>query len=175
MCWLLNGKSSQCNGQPCMATHVFHHHLPFHTIHIPNQKRKQCQTRMHSSRMRTVRCNDRRGGVCPGVCLPREVSVCLGGVCQGDIPACTGQGGVSQHALDRGSVCPGGVCPGGGGGCLPKCTLGYTPPEQNDRCLWKNNLALTTFGTVTNPSTVAASVLYSKQICPDFKSRPIHM
>ena len=39
-------------------------------------------TRMHSSRMRTVRCSG----------------------CGGCIPACTGQGGASQQALDRGCI-----------------------------------------------------------------------
>ena len=40
-------------------------------------QQKKSQTRMHSSRMRTVRCSDRQGGGClPG-------GVCLGGVCQG--------------------------------------------------------------------------------------------
>ena len=81
-------------------------------------------TRMHFSRVHTVRCSGRRGW---GVC----------------ILACTGQGGVSQHALGRGcisqhalgrvgfvsqhtlggGVCPGGVCWGVSawwGGCLPR-------------------------------------------------------
>ena len=58
------------------------------------------ETRMHSSRMCTVRCSGRREGVYPsmhwagGVCL--EGGVCLGG-----------------------NVCP--------GGCLLQCMLGYTP------------------------------------------------
>ena len=97
-------------------------------------------TRMHSSRMRTIRCSDRRGG---GAC----------------IPACTGQEGcVSQHALDGGVCIPacigkGGVCPGGcvcrGVVCLGVsawdvclggvCTgvVCHTPPPcgQNDRRL----------------------------------------
>ena len=73
-------------------------------------------TRMHSSRMRTVRCSGRRGG--GGVCIP----ACTGqGVC---IPVCTGWGGVSQHALGRGCL-PRGVCAQGGcvcrgGVCLPR-------------------------------------------------------
>ena len=55
------------------------------------------KTRMHSSRMYTVRCSGRRGGC---------------------IPACTGWGCVypSMHWA--------GVCPGG---CPPQCMLGYTP------------------------------------------------
>ena len=80
-------------------------------------------TRMHSSRMRTIRCSDswRGGGVYPsmhwtGVCVSQHA---LGrGVC---IPACTGQGragvGVCIPACTgQGCVCPGGlVCPVGGG------------------------------------------------------------
>ena len=46
------------------------------------------ETRMHSSRMHNIRCSGHSGGGC--------------------IPACTGQGCVSQHALSRG-------LPGGGG------------------------------------------------------------
>ena len=46
----------------------------------------KCRTRMHRSRMRTIRCNGRLGG-----------GVCLGGVCQGE----------------KRGVCQGGVCPGG--------------------------------------------------------------
>ena len=70
-------------------------------------------TRMRFSRVHTVRCSGRRGcGVC--------------------IPACTGQGGVSQHALGRGLYIPactgqGGVCISAytGRGCLPRgCLLG---------------------------------------------------
>ena len=69
-------------------------------------------------------------------------------------------GSVSQHALGKG-VCIQ-ACTGQGG-CLPvrvsaqggfltsSCWLGYTPPpcEQNDRNLWKRNLAATTLRTVT--------------------------
>ena len=54
-------------------------------------------TRMHSSRMR----------------IARLLTPWAGGVC---IPACTGQGGVSQHALGRWRL-PRGVCPGVGGIC----------------------------------------------------------
>ena len=56
------------------------------------------QTRMHSSRMCTVRCSGRpwRGkGVCmPGGCLPARGSACQGGLpaggsaCQGGVSAC---------------------------------------------------------------------------------------
>ena len=79
-------------------------------------KQKQGCTRMHSSRMRKVRCSGRRrslprGGVCLGGCLPRGISAqkgCLpGGVCQGGGGVCPG--GVST----QGCVCPRDVCPGG--------------------------------------------------------------
>ena len=61
-------------------------------------------TRMHSRRMRTVRCSDRLDGGClpggclpggclPGGCLPRGVSV------QGGLPRRVCPGGLSQHAL----------------------------------------------------------------------------
>ena len=66
-------------------------------------------TRMHSSRMRTVRPRSGRllGGclprrICPGGCLPRGVcpgGVCLGGLCPGGVSAA------------QGGVCLGGVCP----------------------------------------------------------------
>ena len=59
---------------------------------------------MHSSRMRTVRCSGRGGGVY----LPGG-GVCLGGVSDlGVYP--------SMHWA---------------GGCLPQCMLGYTPHGQN--------------------------------------------
>ena len=69
------------------------------------------RTRIHFSRMCTVRNSGCWGGVYPSM---HWVGGC-----------------VSQHALDRGvCVCPsmhwaGGVCPGG---CLPQCMLGYTHP-----------------------------------------------
>ena len=60
-------------------------------------------TRMHSSRMRTVRCSGRRGK--GGMCLPR--GVCLGrGGCV--------YPGVSARGCLPGSVRPGGCLPGGG-------------------------------------------------------------
>ena len=70
---------------------------PLHLLKSVN-----CDTRMHSSKMRTVRCIGHLGGRClPG-------GVCFGGVCLGGLP--------------RGSVCPGGVYPGGvcQGECLPR-------------------------------------------------------
>ena len=70
-----------------------------------------------------------------------------GGVC---IPACTGQGGVAACGVSATppwtelsvGVCPEGVCPGG---CLPHIPR---PCEQNNRHLWKHNLAATTLRTV---------------------------
>ena len=79
------------------------------------------KTRMHSSRMRTVRCSSRlRGGgggcLLGGVCLLGEVSACRGGVCLpgGCLPA-------------RGVVCLGGVCLPGGVHLPP-------PRGQTDTC-----------------------------------------
>ena len=78
-------------------------------------------TRMHSSRLRIVRCNGRRGDVYPGGCLPGDC-----------VPrAVSAQGGL-----------PGGVCPGG---CLPQCMLGYTPSRgQNFRNITSQHLRLRT-------------------------------
>ena len=92
------------------------------------------ETRMHSSRMRTVRCSGHRGG--GGWCIP----ACTGqGVC---IPACTGHGGVYPSMHWAGGVCLGECLLGG---CLP-----HTPPPcgLNDRRLWKHYLAATTLRTV---------------------------
>ena len=72
--------------------------------------------RMHSSRMRTIRCSCRRGlGV-------------------------SAQGGSAGGCLTSGRYLPagGGVCPEG---CLSQWMLGYIPPyEQNHKRLWKHNL-----------------------------------
>ena len=78
-------------------------------------------TRMHSSRLRTVRSSShllgeggRGGGVCPG-------SVCPGSVCPGGLCVCP------EGCLPTGGVCP--------GGCIPACTGADTPTcGQNDRC-----------------------------------------
>ena len=109
------------------------------------------KTRMHSSRMRTVRCSSRLlgGGVSgPGGCLPAR-GVCLSGgsACQG-VSACHGV-----------YACHGGVCQEGGlglgclpGGSLPRRVCGgclANPPcEQNNRRLWKHYLSTTTLRTV---------------------------
>ena len=73
-------------------------------------------TRMHSSRVCTVRCSSCLLGedVCPGGC--RGVGVCLGNVCPGR--GCLPREGVSAQ---RGHVCP-------GRGCLPRECLPDTPP-----------------------------------------------
>ena len=65
-------------------------------------------TRMHSSRMRTVRCSSRLLGVEVGRLSARGVG--LGRVCPE---------GMSAQTV--------GVCPDGGQ-CLSQCMLGYTPP-----------------------------------------------
>ena len=88
-------------------------------------------TRMHSSRMRTIRCIGRLMG---GNCLPG--CVCLRG--------CLHRGCLPRVSALSWGICPGGVCPGGvsqGGSdwrCLPRkvfaCLLGgvYTSPcRQN--------------------------------------------
>ena len=97
---------------------------------------KLITTRMHSSRMRTVRCISRllgavsaRGGVCPGGvgCLP---------------------GGMSARGVSaQGDAC---VCPGGGI-CLGVSAQGgvYQTPPMN-RHLWKHYLAATTLQTAIN-------------------------
>ena len=104
-------------------------------------------TRMHSSRMCTVRCSSRLlWGVCPGgVCLPGRVSAGpsrRGGLPGGDLP---------RGCLSRGGVCLGGVCLPRG--CLPGgegiCSGVYTSPPPVDRipdtCLWKHYLSATSF------------------------------
>ena len=73
----------------------------------------ECLTRMHSSRMSTVRCSSRLlGGLCPGDLSAWGVSAC------GGLPS----GFLTRGCLPRGlSAQEGGVCLGGylpGGGCL---------------------------------------------------------
>ena len=73
---------------------------------------------MHSSRMRTVRCSDRREGVWGGGGgggLVAQAGMypsmhCTGGVY---IPACTGQGVCIPACTEQGGVWPGGCLPGG--------------------------------------------------------------
>ena len=82
-------------------------------------------TRMHSSRMRTVRCSGRgRGERClTGECMPR-VGICLGG-----------WGVAAQRSSDQGCVWPGGVCLGGGG----LTRVGAVCPRGSDQggvCQW---------------------------------------
>ena len=84
-------------------------------------------TRMHSSRMRTIRCSGHRGegGVCPdgraavwGVC-PGGCAQCPGGVCPG--------GCLPRGCLPRGCVCPGGCLPGGVSAQGDVCQGGVSP------------------------------------------------
>ena len=96
--------------------------------------RKLYKTRMHSSRMCTVRSSSRPmeggclpgvcltgGGVCPGGvfawgCLPGQGVVCLDG--RSGQGLCAWMEGPARGCLLRGwGVCPGGVCPGW---CLPR-------------------------------------------------------
>ena len=97
------------------------------------------KTRMHSSRISTVRCSGRR--VC--VCVSQHA---MGRGWWYVSQHTLGRGCVSQHALGRGwsgqrcvCVCPEGCQPGG---------VCHTPCEQNHRRLWKHNLATTTLRTV---------------------------
>ena len=95
------------------------------------------QTRMQSSRMRTVRCSGRLlGAGCQGGCVP------------GGVPRAVSAWGCLPGVSTR-RVCQGGVCLGGGGGvsakgCLPRgCRPGGCLPDTSpmnritDRC--KNN------------------------------------
>ena len=87
------------------------------------------KTRMHSSRMRTVRCSSRLlGGGVSAWLVSAQGGVCLGGVCLG------------------------GVCPGGlpGGMCIPVCTEANNPPVDRilDTRFWKHYLAATLLRTV---------------------------
>ena len=137
-----------------------------HLFRGRGEEQNSFETRIHSSRICIICYSIRQGLGCILAC--NWQAVC--------IPACTGQGVcVSQHALGRGCVsqktlgrgcvypsmhwiwgiCPGGCLPGGvsaqGGliGGSAQCMLGYSPPpcEQNDRHLWKHNLAATTLWT----------------------------
>ena len=108
----------------------------FWQIFISENLETYHQTRMHSSRMRTIRCSSRLpagavflGGCLPEGCLPRD-DVCLGCVCLGvSAHGCLPEGGVSawgrgvcltEGCLTRG-VCLGDVSAQGG---LPR---GSTP------------------------------------------------
>ena len=78
-------------------------------------------TRMHSSRMCTVRSSSRlveeclsRGMFAQGECLPRRLCLPRPGVCLG---GCLPRGGVCLGDVCPGGCLPGGVCPGG---CLPR-------------------------------------------------------
>ena len=81
MHWQIQGGAR--NTRPLSRANFFH----FRAVFGKNLT-KQDQKRMHSSRMPTVRCSGRLGGVSVWGCLPTEVSaqevvvvcVCLGGV-----------------------------------------------------------------------------------------------
>ena len=83
---------------------------------IPKENEKLHVTRMHSSRMRIVRCSNHLGGCLPGVCMPMGVSArgCLpGGVCPGGcLPRGCLPGGICPGVSARGMYAQGGVCPG---------------------------------------------------------------
>ena len=69
---------------------------------------------------------------------------------------CSGRrGGVSTKGVSaQEGVCLGGVCPGGsaqGGSAPVQAGIHPLPCEQNDRRLWKHNLAATALRTVTSP------------------------
>ena len=69
--------------------------------YLCNYDRNTLGTRMHSSRMRTVRCSGRQGCVCIPACTVQ------GGVCPGCVSDKGGVlGGVSHHALGQGGVTP---------------------------------------------------------------------
>ena len=106
-------------------------------------------TRMHSSRMRTVRSSGRRGcgGVCPGGgCGPGEC-VCPGGGC------------VCWGVSAQGNVCP------------SACWDTHPHPPMNrmtDRRLWKYYLAATTLRTVKIlPKSLFENYLYNQWQIPD--------
>ena len=105
------------------------------------------ETRMYSSRMRTVRYSGHfpggclLGGVCLGECLPG--GVCIGGVYPGGVclGVCVFPGGcLPGRCFCPGDVCLGGVCPGGvclrgvsaQEGCLPG---GWTESETGVKTL----------------------------------------
>ena len=99
------------------------HHSLFAVVHY--------ETRMHSSRMRTVRSARRGGGVSAEEGMPAQGGVCLGGVCPGGGGVCPGgSGGVCLGGGGMSAQGEGGCLPGGclSRGCLPRCMLGYTPP-----------------------------------------------
>ena len=141
-------------GLPCSFTYInFCSTVLFYLEKITHEQKRSITlknyktTRMHSSRMRTVRCSSRLSG---GVsaqgegCLPSG-GVCLekGGVCPGGVSlwgVCLGGGQPgevsAQEVSTQGVVClggclPGGVCKGG----LPngECLLGGVCQPPLDR------------------------------------------
>ena len=120
------------------------------------------KTRMHSSRMRTVRSSGHLSGgsVCVGVSAPEVGGLRWGGVClllEGSAPGgvcCRGVCSQGRGVCSWGSVCSrGGGCllPGASalGGCIPPCTEAdtpYPPCGQTDTC--KNITFATSLRTV---------------------------
>ena len=140
------------------------------------EKDNNRNTRMHSSRMRTVRCSNHlvggggvvcpggvclpggcllRGDVCPGWCLPG--GMCLpGGVSSQGV--CLPRGVSAQGVSAHGGCLPGGCLPRG---CLPRGVSATLPCEQNHRCL-----AATTLRTV-----ITHIEIYQSYLCARRKSR----
>ena len=103
-------------------------------FNLPKFLKFQNLTKMHSSRMRTVRSSGRLSG---------EGGVCSWGV--STLCVCS-QGGVSQGVLLGGSVCSrGGDCSGGG---IPACTEADTPPPCGQTHACKNITFATWLRTV---------------------------
>ena len=171
-CSIFKSMRSVCLGQKTVQTnYLWQNSVKFHLIscsirlekeqmrHVctcPSKKtesRRSFTTRMHSSRMRTVRGSSRLlGGVCPemsawevsaGGCLPR------------------GEGGVYPGV--RGVSVWGGCLPGGV--CIPACTEADNPSPVDrilDTRLWKYYLSATSFADGKNylaaPVSRASSV-----------------
>ena len=138
-------------------------------------------TRMHSSRMRTVRCSGRGGGGGMGT------GVWRGGVyAQGwHLPG--GRGVAAQRGSNQGCVWPGGVCLGGGGltGVEAVCPRGSYQGVSADRGvylsmhwaggfpvdrildthLWKHNLSTTTLWMVKK-------IVWTSKLIADPGERP---
>ena len=78
---------------------------------------------MHCSRMRTVRCSDRRGVSAQGVSAQGGVSAKAGVSAKGE---CLPTGGMVSAQGGKGVSAQRGYLPRGG--CIPACTEADTPP-----------------------------------------------
>ena len=133
-------------------------------------------TRMHSSRIRTIRCSGHGGRVsaqgvsAQGGCLHRG---CLpGGVCHGGVCPGVSAREVSARGYLAGGVYPGSVCPAGSvsqytlgrrGGVCPVHAWIHLPVDRIlDIRLWKHYLSTTTLRTVK----IVVSTFYSRFIGP---------